>query len=368
VNRDRIFLLAACGLALHALLAFGPHEIIPVPLRLPLAFLVLVLLPGYAFVVLSAAPPGGWWLAPGWALGFGVVWNGALVLLTRALGQPFTVLVALTVPANAALWMLALAHPRRFVAQRTLPVAAPGSVAASRWALIAVLAAAGVAALNGFELGTPITYHSDSPDHIGTIRRMLETGDPFPANAFFKDAGRAGVDPRKGLWHPQVALIARLAGADPYDAWRSLSALIAPLFALNAAALGFLIGGPLAAAIAAWALVITYGGSMARGFLREAVFATKLADQLALATTVAVLAEVARAAGAGPEPPPGAPGLMRRMPYPDDSAARAARRWASRWGPSSRTSSRRSSSRSYSQYSASVSCCATLGSRGSGGC
>jgi hypothetical protein len=329
VNRDRIFLPVACGLALHALLAFGPHELIPAPLRLPLAFVVLVMLPGYAFVALSAAPPGGWWLAPGWALGFGVAWNGALVLLTRALGQPFTVLAALTVPANAALWMLALAHPRRFPlsgAPRTLPVAAPGSVAASRWALIAVLAAAGVAALNAAQLGTPITYHSDSPDHVGTIRRMLETGDAFPSNAFFKDAGRAGVDPRKGLWHPQVAVIARLAGTDPYDAWRALSALIAPLFALNAAALGFLIGGPLGAAVAAWALVVTYGGTLARGFLREAVFATKLADQLALAATVAVLSDVARAWRADSGPPPAGAGPDERpaVPPPFRGTRRAA--------------------------------------------
>src|SRR5258705_12861196 len=97
---------------------------------------------------------------------------------------------------------------------------------------------------------------------------MLETGDAFPINAFFKDAGAAGVDPRKGLWHPQVALIARLAGADPFDAWRSLSTFIAPLFALNVAALGFLIGGPPAAAPAAWAPGVTPGGTMGGGGLR----------------------------------------------------------------------------------------------------
>jgi len=306
VRRDRGFLLAGFGLALHALLAFGPHELVPGPLRLPLAFAVLVLLPGYAFVTVTAAPPGGWWLAPGWALGFGVAWNAALVMLTRAVGQPFTVLTAAAVPINAGLWMLALAHPRRFGAAGgapALPVAAPGSLAASRWALAAVLAAAAVAAWNAAVLGTPVTYLTDSPDHIGTIRRMLETGDAFPINAFFKDAGAAGVDPRKGLWHPQVALIARLAGADPFDAWRSLSTFIAPLFALNVAALGFLIGGPPAAALAAWALDVTYGGTMVRGFLREAVLATKLADQLALATTVAVLS----ALGGGAPAAPGAP-------------------------------------------------------------
>jgi len=310
MRRDRAFLWVALGLAVHALLAFEPHLLGPGALRLALAFIVLVLLPGYAFVTLTAAPPGGWWLSPGWALGFGVAWNALLVLMMHALGQPFTPLSTLTVAVNAALWMLALAHPRRFSSgARALPVAAAGSLAASRWALLAVLGAAAVAMLNAVRLGTPVTYHTDSPDHIGTIRRMLESGNPFPVDAFFKDAGNAGVDPRKGLWHPQVALITRLAEVDPFDAWRALSAWIAPLFTLNAAALGFLIGGPLAAAVAAWALTLTYGGTLASGFLREAVLATKLADQLALATAVAVLAELKRpegplpgAAGGGPAP------------------------------------------------------------------
>ena len=328
MSRDRVFLLAGLGLALHALLAFGPHGLIPPALRLPLSFAVLILLPGYAFVTLSAAPPGGWWLAPGWALGFGVAWNAALVLLMRALGLPFTPLVALTVPANAALWMLTLAHPRRFsdaTAHRALPVAAPGSLGGSRWALLAVLAAAGVAALNAARLGTPITYYTDSPDHIGTIRRMLETGDAFPLDAFFKNAGRAGVDPRKGLWHPEVALIARLATTDPYDAWRDLTALIAPLFALNAASLGFLVAGPVGAAVAAWALVCTYGGSLAAGYLREAVLATKLADQLALATVVAVVSAVtaSTATDAGPGPPPG-PGAAAARARPGTRGMRRA--------------------------------------------
>ena len=314
MTRNRVFLVVAATLALHALLAFGPHDLIPAPLRLLIAFGALVLLPGYAFVSLTAAPPGGWWLAPGWALGFGVAWTGLLVLATRALGQPFTPLAALTIPANAVLWTLVLAHPRRFGAgQRVaLPVAAPGSLGASRVALAAVLAAAAVAAINAAVLGTPMTYLTDSPDHIGTIRRMLETGDAFPVNAFFLDAGRAGVDPRKGLWHAGVALISKLADLQPYDVWRALPTLMAPLFVLNAAAFGFLIGGPASAACGAWALLLTYGSSFASGFLREAVLATKLADQLAIATAAAVIADLARAgpavgaatsAAAGAAPP-----------------------------------------------------------------
>jgi len=105
-------------------------------------------------------------------------------------------------------------------------------------------------------------------------------------------------------------LIAKLAGVAPFDAWRALSGLIAPLSVLGAAAFGFLVGGPAAAGVGAWALLFTYGGSLATGFLREAVLATKLADQLALAAATAVIADLARGApGDPPRPrvPPGVP-------------------------------------------------------------
>jgi len=285
--------LIAGGLVLHLLLAATPLAgMLPAMLRLGLAFGLVVLLPGYAFVACGAAPPGGTWLSPGWALGFGVAWNALLLLATHALGLPFTVLGVAAVPINALLWGVVIALPRRAEARTATP-AAP--LERTRVALALVVAAAAVAWIHVARTGTPITYYSDSPDHIGTIRRMLASGDMFPTNAFFKDAGAAGMDPRKGLWHPQVALIARLAGVDPFDAWRMLSAWIAPLFVLNAAALGFLIGGGASAAIAAWALLLTYGGTLAGSTLREAVLATKLADQLALAASVAMLAALTRA-------------------------------------------------------------------------
>src|SRR5207244_5313230 len=141
--------------------------------------------------------------------------------------------------------------------------------------------------------------HTDSPDHIGTIRRMLATGDPFPRDAFFKDAGATGADPRKGFWHPQVALIARLAGADPVDTWRLLPACTAPIAVLSASSLGLLAGGPAAAATTAWAHLLLYSGSLARLGLRETAFATKLEDHLVLTAVVAVLADLEAPALAG---------------------------------------------------------------------
>src|SRR5207302_461379 len=80
---------------------------------------------------------------------------------------------------------------------------------------------------------------------------------------FFRDAGAAGIDPRKFLWHGEAALITRLAGVEPLVVWRHLPILLSPLLVLNAAAFGMLLSGAAGAAIAAWMILLTYGGSLA---------------------------------------------------------------------------------------------------------
>src|SRR5262249_51701145 len=94
VSRVRSSSVAAVALGLFLDLALALGLLPPPPggLRLALAFGSVVLLPGYAWVRLTALPPGGWWLSPSWALGLGVMWNALLVLATRVLGLRFTVL------------------------------------------------------------------------------------------------------------------------------------------------------------------------------------------------------------------------------------------------------------------------------------
>jgi len=301
VSRRAIAIAVAVGLALHAALAAGRLGFLPGEARVALAFLVLVMLPGSAALARGVAPPGGRWLAPGWALGFGVAWLGGLVLATRALGLPFTVLAGSTVATSALLWAVALLvrPPARAPAHSGAAIGAPDHGMEppprpwSRTARVAlVLAAAAAAWVCGRE-GAPLGMQTDSPDHIGTIRRMLASGDAFPRNAFFKDAGPEGADPRKGLWHAEVALVAKLSATDPLLTWRFLPACLAPLFVLNMAVMGFLLRGPPGAALAGWAWLITYGGSLGALHVREVVFATKVGDQLALATAAAVLADLA---------------------------------------------------------------------------
>jgi len=288
MTRRRAVVLAACQLAIHVLVVSGALGFLPAGARLALAFAAIVLLPGCGWLaVFGARVPGGAPLAPGWGLGLGVAWQAALVLGSRFANLPFTSLAVGGAVFSLLPWGLLAA--RRAPAESDEPRGASLSGAA----LAAVLVAAAVAAWHCARLGTPVTVYADSADHIGTIRRMLASGDAFPTDAFFRDAGPLGADPRKGLWHPVVALLCRAAGVDPWPAWRLLGALVAPLFVLNAAAFAWLLGGPRTAALGAWALLLTYGGSLSTVFLREAGFATKLADQLAIATATAVLADLA---------------------------------------------------------------------------
>jgi len=276
----------AVALLLASLLGTGALDAWPALLRLALALGVLVLSPGFAWLrALGVRPPGGAPCSAGWALGLGVAWLGLGVLVATLLGVPFLVLARAGAPWSALPWL---------VAAWRAPSESPARPGVGRLAALAVAAAAVLAAVHVARHPTPLTWHSDSPDHIGTIRRMLESGDAFPRDAFFMDAGPAGADPRKGVWHPCVALVCALSSVDPVVAWRGLAVLLAPLFVLNAAAFAFLLGGGLAAAVGAWGLLLTYGGGLASQYLAEAVFATKLADQLALATVTAVLVDVER--------------------------------------------------------------------------
>src|SRR5262245_4347351 len=137
MSRGRIGALVAAGLAMQAALLAAPASL-PPGLRVVLACVTLVLLPGYAFVALGAMPPGGAWLAPGWALGFGVAWLGAQVLVTRMLHLPFTILTTWTLVTTTGLWLTVVLRRSR----STRPTSAVGGAS-----LIALLGAVGVAAI-----------------------------------------------------------------------------------------------------------------------------------------------------------------------------------------------------------------------------
>ena len=289
-KRVRTALLVMGLLLVQLALRHGLLGSLPESLRLTLAFSALVLLPGYAFVRLGARPNESGAFVPVWALGMGVAWNALLILATRMSGARFTVLLDWSPAITLALWLLVGVLPRRRANRDTPPTPARLRGAA----LGLVLVAAALAAFHAGRMGAPVYYSSDSPDHIATIRRMLISGDAFPRDAFFRDAGPGGADPRKGLWHPQVALICALAHVDPADGWRKLPVAIAPLFILNAAWFGWLSAQGAGAALFAWLELIVLAGAINWCPLRKADFATFLGDQLALGCAIAVLSDAGR--------------------------------------------------------------------------
>jgi len=278
----------------------GALRFLPAPVRLALGFTLLVWLPGLGWAnAIGARPAGGRAFVAAWATGYGVAWLGLWVLAARALGVPFTQLAHAGAAWSVVPWLVSLATaPRDGAAGAAHATTRSAERAASRPAgrdafttacAIAIALAALLAVVAVARHGPPLTYLSDSPDHLGTIRRMLSSGDPFPRDAFFRDAGASGADPRKGLWHPCLALVCAIAHADPVDAWATIAAILAALAVLTAAAFAFRLGGMLAAAAGAWAMLLGYGGGLGTQYLAEAVFATKLADALALATAAALL-------------------------------------------------------------------------------
>jgi len=297
MNTRSALAAALATIALQAALAARWVGVLPGEARADLAALVLVLAPGAAWLaLLGVRPPGGRLLAPGWALGLGVGWNGVLLALTALLRVPFTVWATLSMATTTLLWSAVLLRSRAGRRDGAGAAADGGEAATVLGALAAcgVLLAVAAAAWVGARFGPTLAIISDSPDHVGTLRRMLEQRTLFPNDAFFLGAGRDGIDPRKFLWHGEAALIAHLAGVDPLVAWRALPALLAPLLVLNAAALGALVGGGAGAAFTAWATLLTYGGSLAATPISASAFAARLADHLALAASVAVLADVTR--------------------------------------------------------------------------
>lgn len=68
---------------------------------------------------------------------------------------------------------------------------------------------------------------TDAPDHISFIRRSLDGGALLPHDSFHREGDGTVLDPRKGLWHPVVALWAWQADAAPEVLWQALPGVLA---------------------------------------------------------------------------------------------------------------------------------------------
>ena len=107
MSRRACVVAAAAGAVLHGALLAGVLGGVPLTWRLLAAFLVLVVSPGAAFVALGVVPPARGGFAPVWAVGFGIAWNAALVLLCDRLDVSFLELRGPALALTTLLWIVA---------------------------------------------------------------------------------------------------------------------------------------------------------------------------------------------------------------------------------------------------------------------
>jgi len=122
---------------------------------------------------------------------------------------------------------------------------------------------------------------SDALDHISYVRRGIDSGKLFPGDSFHREGDGVGFDPRKGIWHPMMALWAFQGDTSVVALWRVLPAFIA-FFAL-ASFLFFAVtvtGRPLVAPLVLLMFLLFYRGE-GIGWLTKAGFSRNMA-QMAL--------------------------------------------------------------------------------------
>jgi len=272
----------ACVTALLAASAAGAP--MPEPLRMTAAVLALVLWPGAMLLRFFLADREIEW--PGriaYSFGLGLLPAGLLALAAH-FGR---------FDAGVGMWALPLLGFVLAVIEPPRPVAPADPRGLLPWVIMIGWILVVAAVVGG--LGAPLTYQSDSLDHIATVRRIVDTREPFPTDAFFHDAGASGADPRKGTYHVALALIARAAHVDPVTLWRFLPLLFIPIFLLAMYVLTFtLTRSRMAGVVSVVIFPLIYGGGPGGTELRETVYSTRVGEIVALLSIAALVRFVER--------------------------------------------------------------------------
>lgn len=264
----------------------------PEPFRALLTLLALVLLPGLGLArFLLAEREAEWpeWLAS--SMGLGLACHAALALAAQLLGvDPAFELWALPVLGVA---LLAASSVSRGASRSSAPSSGAGAGAEKgrtlAWLVTALAAAATVAWVSA--LGPPLGLLTDAPDHLATVRRLAMEGRVLVPDAFHSFDPTAAFDPRKGIYHSLLALVARAGDLDPVSAWRWATVFLAPLLVLASYCLARRVAHSRAAgALAALLVGVAYGGGAGISALREAAYPMRVADSLALLVAWAGLA------------------------------------------------------------------------------
>ncbi len=259
LNIERVGILVAT--VLFVILSFIPALVPFHRLLFVLFFLYLVMAPG---LLLSRriVPWAGGVLRAASAFVCGTALMFAVLLIIAILDGDIR-LVRIVVPAIVV--ALSLARPGTDAGGGIAPEhagARGGRLAPAL--LVALIVIVGALILR---TGDPLTYTSDSPDHIAYIRTIATTHQVFPDRFYYPESGVLTRDIRKGMIHALWGAIDSLTGSPDVAAVWPLISLIGSVFlVVSLYCAGLALFGSAAIGLAASALFVLYYQGGLAGF------------------------------------------------------------------------------------------------------
>lgn len=132
------------------------------------------------------------------------------------------------------------------------------------------------AAVFVWKAGLPIGWTKDTLDHIAYVNEIQETGEAFPENSFYADAGENGKDIRKGLLHVFYGFTGDYLSIDGMSSLRIWNAVF--ILILIGAMYGsafILFGNQWVALLSSVLFIIGAVGGLGAATLREAFYANR---------------------------------------------------------------------------------------------
>lgn len=276
--------LPVLGLILTGLVASGLVELFSPLVRFALVFLLFSFVTGE--VIRTRLIPG---VAPGATVAsflLGLSTHAILVWICSLAGLSIAGYAGVVQAFSGLLFVAFILRDRKVAPVRGRPARSPVAI---------LVAAATIGA--AFAVFPPVTSpEGDGYDHIGYVRTIMVEGDLSPAGVLAPTAlDKPGVtrdDPRKGAFHPLLAVMCRLGDVDPAAAWRWLPMLLAPVAVLAFWRFSRMILPGAAYAAGSMMLFLMFQGGLARDFLSTIAYGQHLSLVFYWALLVAAVAYV----------------------------------------------------------------------------
>lgn len=242
-----------------------------------LAFYVLFLLPGYSITRLLSARTAGPLEEISRIFLAGLVFLAGILLLGFVPGLSYLHIVIAGSIVNTMLLLVACLVNRPLEGRDFRAEEKRKETRLGRTRIVTILLLFVVSFVFFYGSGET-SWNSDALDHISYVRRGLDAGELFPGDSFHRDGDGVGFDPRKGIWHPAMALWAFQADTPVTTLWRVIPSFIA-FFAI-ASFLLFVVtvtGRPLVAPLALLLFLLFYRGE-GIGWLTKSGFSRNMAQ------------------------------------------------------------------------------------------